>query len=117
MKDKKSSHSKTKFSTNNCWMENPYQDMVEADSLGCNVMKKKKQYFAHTDNNLKGISNLTKDEDLIIANLDEKVKPIQNQKQHRNESCSKDKDLNSYYFYPQKFTKQDPDTLGDLVVL
>lgn len=79
---KKSTQSKSKFTLNNGWMENPYQDIVEVDSFGCNIIKKKKQYFAHTDNNLKGISNLTKDEDLILSNIEDK-EPAKN---HRNDS-------------------------------
>jgi hypothetical protein len=44
-------------------MDNPYQDIMDLGKG--HPVNKKKQFFAHTDNNLKGISNLTKDEDLI----------------------------------------------------
>jgi hypothetical protein len=56
---------KPKVPVNN-WMDNPYQDMMDLSKGKPNPINKKKQFFAHTDNNLKGISNLTKDEDLMI---------------------------------------------------
>jgi hypothetical protein len=46
-------------------MDNPYKDVIEKENTQA-LIAKKKQYFAHTDNNLKGISNLTKDEDLMV---------------------------------------------------
>ena len=59
------SNSKTRIPANN-WMENPYQEVVEPNKVKPNSFYTKRQFFAHTDNNLKGISNLAKDEDLIV---------------------------------------------------
>lgn len=59
------SNSKNRILANN-WVENPYQDVAEPNKIKPNSFYTKKQFFAHTDNNLKGISNLAKDEDLIV---------------------------------------------------
>lgn len=80
----------------NNWMDNPYQDLAEPAKTS---QAKKKQFFAHTDNNLKGISNLTKDEDLLPWGVEE-----------QNTSTNGEK-VNSYYFYPQKFTKHEENPL------
>lgn len=65
MKESKdSNNSKPRVPINN-WMDNPYQDIMEI-SKKPGPVNRQKQYFAHTDNNLKGISNLTKDEDLMM---------------------------------------------------
>lgn len=55
---------KVKASIKNNWMENPYQDIIDPNKP--NSMFKKKKYFSNTDNNLAGIKNLVKDEDLLL---------------------------------------------------
>lgn len=57
-------HPHIKASIKNGWMENPYQDIIEPNK-NCSLFKKKK-YFSNTDNNLAGIKNLVKDEDLLM---------------------------------------------------
>jgi len=92
-------------------MDNPYQDVMESSKSKPNSIAKRKQFFAHTDNNLKGISNLVKDEDLIVGK-------IENQKWkqavHNFSSSNEDTNMSSYYFYPQKFAKQGQAKFGDL---
>ena len=114
MKEKKNNVGKSKLTINNGCIENPYKDITESNSLSLNLTKKKKQYFAHTDNNLKGISNLTKDEDLLVSDIDNSVAS----KNHRNESCSRDDpSTNNCYFYPKKFTKHDDAAMPDFIML
>ena len=90
---------KENLKTKNNWIENPYQDILENKKNKAISFSKKKQFFSHTDNNLKGISDLVKDEDLIVGG--KKV-----QKNSHNIS-SNEENINNCYFYPQKFTKND----------
>ena len=67
MKEQKNTRNqkKPRVAQNN-WMDNPYQDILENSKSNNVTGKKKGNFFAHTDNNLKGISNLVKDEDLLV---------------------------------------------------
>lgn len=108
LKDKKEEGKDSKNSKINTWMENPYQDVMDTSLLKNSSVNKKKQFFAHTENNLKGISNLTKDEDLLICNG-----PSQKNKNCHNVPSTNEEHLSNYYFYPQQFKKTEQDPLPD----
>ena len=63
---------KVKATMKNGWMDNPYQDIMDTNKN--NALFKKKKYFSNTDNNLTGIKNLVKDEDLFLWSLENKEK-------------------------------------------
>ena len=102
--EKLKNNSKNRVITNN-WIENPYQDILENKKHKATSFTKKKEFFAHTDNNLKGISNLVKDDDLIIRST-----KAQN---NSHNSSSNETKINNCYFYPQKFTKHENHDLPD----
>lgn len=94
-------------------MDNPYQDVLDISKKPMAIAKKK-QYFAHTDNNLAGISNLTKDEDLILANIENKNYKGKNA--HHNNSSAHEEGIPDYYFYPQKFPEHEQKVIPDFAM-
>lgn len=102
-KEEQERKEKDTIKTNN-WMENPYQDLLQ--SKKSSGQGKKKQIFAHTDKNLKGISNLVQDDDLLNKKESKRKK-----NSHNNSSTGEN--VNSYYFYPQKFRKEEQGELPE----
>ena len=95
-------------------MENPYQDVLQNTKKSAS-QPKKKQFFAHTDKNLKGISNLVQDDDLVMKDDQKRRK-----KKSSHNVSSNGEGMNNYYFYPQNFAKNEPRDLpefGDLSAL
>jgi len=108
MKESKGGSNKNSRIPANSWMENPYQDVIDSKNLKPHALYSKRQFFAHTDNNLKGISSLTKDEGLLSCS----TKNQKNKAAHNNSSTN-DENLSSYYFYPQKFSQQEEEPLPE----